>query len=98
MYFVKTLLQYIDPVVLKLNEENEDNSDDSITFTHHLEGSEKCKVEIISSDSNNELANAFPGSTDKEPKSEQTNEQQNENPNKTSKTKYLLKLNLCIIY
>ena len=101
LYFVKTLSQHIDPVVLKVNEENEDNSDDSITITHHLEGSEKCKVEIISSDSNTELANAFPSSTDKEPKSEQTNKQRNENPNKTNsciQCKYLLKLNLCTIY
>ena len=51
LYFVKTLSQHIDPVVLKVNEKNEDNSDDSITITHHLEGSEKSKVEIISSDS-----------------------------------------------
>ena len=101
LYFVKTLSQHIDPVVLKVNEENEDNSDDSITITHHLEGSEKCKVEIISSDSDNELANAFPGSTDKKLKSEQTNEKQYESPNKTNsciQCKYLLKLNLYIIY
>ena len=62
--------QHIDPVVLKVNEKKEDNSDDSITITHHLKGSEKCKVEIISSDSNIELANAFLGCTDEEPKSE----------------------------
>ena len=101
LYFVKTLSQHIDPVVLKVNEENEDNSDDSITITHHLEGSEKCKVEIISSASDDELANAFPDNTDKEPKSEQTNEQRNENHNKTnscSQCKYLLKLNLYMIY
>ena len=73
LYFVKSLSQHIDPVVLKVNEKNEDCSDNSIT--NHLEASEKCKVEIISSDSNNERINAFSGSTDKEPKSEQTNEQ-----------------------
>ena len=92
--------QHIDLVVLKVNEEYENNSDDSITITHHLESSEKCKVKIISSDSDNELANAFPGSTDKEPKAEQTNEQQNENPSGTNsriQCKYLLKLNHILI-
>ena len=34
IYFVKTLSQHIDQVVLKVNE---DNSDDSITITHYLE-------------------------------------------------------------
>ena len=94
--------QHINPVVLKVNEQNENNSDDSITITHHLESCEKCKVEIISSDSDNELANAFPGSTDKETKSEQTNKQQNENPSKTNsciQCKYLLKLkHILILY
>ena len=75
LYFVESLSQHIDPVVLKVNEENEDCSHNSITITNHLEASEKCKVEIISSDSDNERINAFSGSTDKEPKSEQTNEQ-----------------------
>ena len=101
LYFVKTLSQHIDPVVLKVNEENEDNSADSITITHHLESSEKFEVEIISSDSDNELAMAFPGNTDKEAKSEQTNEQQNEDPNETNlyiQCKYLLKLNQYIIF
>lgn len=56
LYFVKTLLQNNAPFVLKVNKENEENSGDFITITHHLEGSEKCKVEIISSDSNNEPA------------------------------------------
>ena len=58
-------MQHIDPVVLKIKEEYEDNSDDSITITHHLESSEKYKVEIIILDSNNELANAFSDRTDK---------------------------------
>ena len=78
---------------MKVNEENGNNSADSITITHHLESSKKCKAEIIISDSDNELANAFPGNTDKEPKSEQTNEQQNENPNETNsciQCKYIL--------
>ena len=75
------MLQHIDPVVLKIKEEYEDNSDDSITITHHLESSEKYKVEIIILDSNNELANAFSDHTDKESKSAQTNEQRNENTN-----------------
>ena len=74
-------MQHIDPVVLKIKEEYEDNSDDSITITHHLESSEKYKVEIIILDSNNELANAFSDRTDKESKSAQTNEQRNENIN-----------------
>ena len=74
-------MQHIDPVVLKIKEEYEDNSDDSITITHHLESSEKYKVEIIILDSNNELANAFSDHTDKESKSAQTNEQRNENTN-----------------
>ena len=69
--------QHFDPAVLKVNEENEDNSDDSITITHHLEDPENYKVEIIISDSSNELANVFPDSTDK------TN-QQNENTNETN--------------
>ena len=51
--------QHIDPLVLKFHEENEDIFDDSITITHHLEGSEKRIVEIISSDSNDELAMLF---------------------------------------
>ena len=86
--------QHIDPAVLKVNEENEDNSDDSITITHHLEGPENYKVEIIISDSSNELANVLPDSTDK------TN-QQNENTNETNsciQCKSLLKLNLYMIY
>ena len=44
---------------------------------------------------------AFPGNTDKEAKSEQTNEQQNEGPNETNlyiQCKYLLKLNQYIIF
>ena len=44
LYFTKTLWEHIDPIVLKVNEENEDNSGDSITITHPLEGSEKCKL------------------------------------------------------
>ena len=83
LYFIKTLPQHIDPAALKVNEENEDNSDDSLRIAHPSKGSEKCKVGIISLHNDNELANAFPGSTDKEPKSAQTNPQQNENPNET---------------
>ena len=101
LYFVKTLLQYIDPTVLKIKEEYENNSDDSITITHHLESSDKCKVEIIILDSNNELPNAFPESTNKEFKSEQTNKQRSENTNEKNlyiHCKYLLKLNLYMIY
>ena len=81
LYFTKTMSQHTDPVALKVNEENEDLSDDSITISHLLENSDKCKVEIISLDSDKELVNAFLDSTDKEPKSEQINEQQNENSN-----------------
>ena len=69
-------MQHIYPVVLKVNEEHEDNSHNSITITRHLEDSVKYKVEIISLDSYNEIANAFSDSTDNEPKPEQTNEQQ----------------------
>ena len=61
---------------------------------------QKWKVKIISIDSDKELANAFPGSTDKEPKSEQTNEQRNENSNETKlciQCKYLIKLNLIFV-
>ena len=79
LYFTKTMSQHTDPVALKVNEENEDISDNSITITHLLENSDKCKVEIISSDSDNELVNAFLDSTDKEPTSEKTKEQQKEN-------------------
>ena len=60
-------MQHIYPVVLKVNEEHEDNSHNSITIAHHFEGSEKYKVEIISLDSYNKLANAFSDSTDNEP-------------------------------
>ena len=94
-------MQYIDPTVLKIKEEYENNSDDSITITHHLESSDKCKVEIIILDSNNELPNAFPESTNKEFKSEQTNKQRSENTNEKNlyiHCKYLLKLNLYMIY
>ena len=93
-------MQHIYPVVLKVNEEHEDNSHNSITITHHLEGSVKYKAEIISLDSYNELANAFSDSTDNEPKSEQTNKQQNENNEKNSyiQCRYLLKLKLYMIH
>ena len=36
LYFTKTLWEHIDPIVMKVNEENEDNSNDSITITRHL--------------------------------------------------------------
>ena len=93
-------MQHIYPVVLKVNEEHKDNSHNSITITRHLEGSVKYKVEIISLDSYNELANAFSDSTDNEPKSEQTNKQQNENNEKNSyiQCRYLLKLKLYMIH
>ena len=93
-------MQHIYPVLLKVNEEHEDNSHNSITITHHLEGSVKYKAEIISLDSYNELANAFSDNTDNEPKLEQTSEQQNENNEKNSyiQCRYLLKLKLYMIH
>ena len=36
LYFAKTLWEHIDPIVMKVNEENEDDSNDSITITRYL--------------------------------------------------------------
>ena len=36
LYFRKTLWEHIDPIVMKVNEENEDDSNDSITITRYL--------------------------------------------------------------
>ena len=36
LYFPKTLSEHTDPIVMKVNEENEDDSNDSITITRYL--------------------------------------------------------------